>query len=573
MKYPYFFRNVAFILAATCIFILCGSGGCASREYSQLPILHVPEDLSRDARTTYAYLLFDQSLRQGDEEALEKALRLLMPCAPPLHVYMDAGAWLLSHNSPLALPTLQAGLKSFPKELSLHILYVEALSAAGHDEEAFRHMRVYAGEYPDNSDALVEMAILYLKRDEAAEAEALLRPITGDKRSAMVEYYHARALLAQKREDEALPHLRRAVELSPDFVEAIEALAGLLTALHKEAEALQLYQRLLQDENYASKVLLALTMIKLRMKEPDKALEYAEKIPPTSSEQLHLIGLFIEAGAYVQAEKLLLRLRPFPKSSPELFLFMAGVRYELHKDLPGAMQELQQVSPDTPRAYARAQLLMAQLPADAGKFEDALKNARRGQKFLPDQPDLFLLEIRLLISMERIKEAERSVRRFLKRWPDDEEALFLHAFILDEQGRKKAAFQAMEKLISLYPENAQGLNYIGYTLAEEKRDLDRALRLLHKAAELSPSSAYITDSLAWAQFQAGQLDEAWKSISRAVTLEGKGDPAIWEHYGDIARARNAYDAARHGYQKALELTPGNAAAIRTKLSALPATTP
>ena len=126
----------------------------------------------------------------------------------------------------------------------------------------------------------------------------------------------------------------------------------------------------------------------------------------------------------------------------------------------------------------------------------------------------------------------------------------------------------MEQLIALHPDNYQALNYVGYTLAEENRDLDRALSLLVKADKLAPGQSYIVDSLAWAYFKAGKMDDALREIRRAVKLDEHIDASIWEHYGDIAARAGLTDEARTAYQKAIELKPANAEALRQRLSHL-----
>ncbi len=76
------------------------------------------------------------------------------------------------------------------------------------------------------------------------------------------------------------------------------------------------------------------------------------------------------------------------------------------------------------------------------------------------------------------------------------------------------------------------------------------------------------DSLAWALFKSGRLEDALGQIRRAVKLGDQVDPSIWEHYGDIARRMGLKDEARKAYQKALDLKPANAEALRQRLSTL-----
>ena len=133
-------------------------------------------------------------------------------------------------------------------------------------------------------------------------------------------------------------------------------------------------------------------------------------------------------------------------------------------------------------------------------------------------------------------------------------------------GDKKEAFKVMEHILTLHPDNYQALNYVGYTLAEENRDLERALTLLVRADELSPDQSYIVDSLAWALYKLDKNEDALVQIRRAIKLDENADASIWEHYGDIASKAGLKDEARNAYQKALGLKPDNADALRQKLS-------
>ena len=220
-----------------------------------------------------------------------------------------------------------------------------------------------------------------------------------------------------------------------------------------------------------------------------------------------------------------------------------------------------------PPLAIRATLLRAQLQAEAGQNEAALATVRARRK-TADAPELCDAEIRLLARLKRMPEALLAAKTGAALWPDQAELAFLLGSVLDESGDKKAAMEIMEKVIALQPDNFQALNYVGYTLAEQGRDLDRALQLLGRADELSPNQSYIIDSLAWALFKSGRLEEALTQIRRAVKLGERIDPSIWEHYGDIAARLGLKDEARTAYSKALELKPANAEALRQRLSQL-----
>ena len=92
-------------------------------------------------------------------------------------------------------------------------------------------------------------------------------------------------------------------------------------------------------------------------------------------------------------------------------------------------------------------------------------------------------------------------------------------------------------------------------LADSGKDLERALALIQRAAELEPEADFIIDSLAWAHFRLGHVDEAWLHIQRAVGLNENAprDPSMLEHFGDIAHTQGDDKGARLAYEASLEI--------------------
>jgi Flp pilus assembly protein TadD len=176
----------------------------------------------------------------------------------------------------------------------------------------------------------------------------------------------------------------------------------------------------------------------------------------------------------------------------------------------------------------------------------------------------------ILAAQKRYAEAETMAAEALAQRPDDIDLAYSHASFIELQGRRDEALALMEALLERAPDNASLLNYIGYTLADAGRDLDRSLQLLLRAVEISPDTDYMLDSLAWACYRLGDYPEAWRHIRRALSLSGEQilDATIWDHYGDIALAVGNREEARRGWQNALEMEPEDPAAIRGKLDSL-----
>ena len=122
----------------------------------------------------------------------------------------------------------------------------------------------------------------------------------------------------------------------------------------------------------------------------------------------------------------------------------------------------------------------------------------------------------------------------------------------------------MRKAIELNDRHARALNYVGYTMAEEGKNLDEAERLIRRALAVEPYSGYILDSLGWIYYQRGQYELAFNYLKRAAAT-GDEDPVIFEHLGDAAMKLGRYELARKAYEKALELKHPKAREVRAKL--------
>ncbi|MDR3358974.1 MAG: tetratricopeptide repeat protein [Desulfovibrio sp.] len=526
-----------------------------------------PSELSAGALDTYAYLVFASCMYDEDEKGLFEARELMKRAKLPAKAWMEGGVWLLGLRSPHAAPFLEDAHSLWPDDASLNLLYAEALINDGGIERAIALIRAYLRKNPDSFDARLELALLLVKNREFMEAEELLGAIPAKKRTPLVNYYFARALIGMQRQTEALPLLQAVVREQPDFVEALAELAFVHEQRSNLPEARKVYERILKLDFAAPDVLLRLINISLRLRQPEKALKYMQRGPDTKQFRLAVAGMFMDFQHALQAENILKKIAVEGDKSGESHILLADVAYQQRRDLAGALAWLDKVPAESKHA-GQAQLLRARILAEAGRGAQALEETRRGQQKFTDLSDFWEMEIRILAHEKKMAEALEAARKAVGLWPKNSDLLFLLGSLLDETGDKKEAFRVMETILESHPDNFQALNYVGYTLSEENHDLDRALELIVKADQLSPNKSYIVDSLAWALFKVGRAQEALVEIRRAVDLGGQPNPSIWEHYGDIARHLNLRDEARKAYQNALDLKPANAESLRRRLSQL-----
>jgi Flp pilus assembly protein TadD len=106
------------------------------------------------------------------------------------------------------------------------------------------------------------------------------------------------------------------------------------------------------------------------------------------------------------------------------------------------------------------------------------------------------------------------------------------------------------------------LNFMGYAQLERGENLDSSEAMIRKASELAPDDASITDSLGWAQFKRGKVDDAIATLQKAAEKDPE-QAEIQEHLGDaLFRSGRRYEA-RFSWNAAL-ITAEDDIATRVK---------
>ncbi len=533
-----------------------------------LPEIHWEPD--EDVALSYGVLLLDQGLREDDAELIVQGARALAEISPTAQPFVDAAAWLLLNRSPaLARDVLDPALRRFPDDMNIHMLMAEAWLEDNGFDEAEAVIKGYQAAHPDSVRARQELGVLYTKMGRNAEAVAVFGALPSGTFSAFARYCYAKALAGQERIGDAIAQLRLTVDDMPEFVEAWMELARLLEERKEYPEAAAIYeQHVLEQDPTNNLAWMRLISVYLDAGDRDSAMEVAQNYRDSVGGVFPAVSLFLDRKCYAEAETLLSSMLQKPDVPEELYFYMAATVYEGKKDIPGALQWLGHITPGN-RLYGRALHLHAQMLMEQKDYPACLDMLAEARKAAPDEFALALMQAHVLNQLHRYDESLAVLDKGIEQWPDVPELRYSKGMSLDLAGRKAEALKLMEALAADLPDYYQALNYIGYSLADQGRELPRALELLSRADALAPDTAYILDSLAWARFKAGQVAAAWEAIKRAVALEDGQDPVIWEHYGDIARARGKAREARSGYLKALEIGHDKPDVIREKMGQIP----
>jgi len=138
-----------------------------------------------------------------------------------------------------------------------------------------------------------------------------------------------------------------------------------------------------------------------------------------------------------------------------------------------------------------------------------------------------------------------------KDMPDTTEIKYDLAMLYERQGRMDEFEKLMKRVIELDPDNANAYNSLGYTYADQNRNLGEAQDLLERALDLDPDSPYILDSVGWYLYRTKDYEAAIEYLERSYRMMPTAEVAA--HLGEVLwvvdRREEALKIWREGHSK------------------------
>jgi tetratricopeptide (TPR) repeat protein len=222
--------------------------------------------------------------------------------------------------------------------------------------------------------------------------------------------------------------------------------------------------------------------------------------------------------------------------------------------------------PKDSRAWIVAAEAWSAKDGDAGDAKEADLRYAKAESVLPDSLGARTELARSFSRTRRFDRAEKVLEGALLGEPKDARLWLELAFARERRKDVPGAEEAARKSLDLEPKNGQALNFLGYLYADYKVKVDQAVPLIEQALALDPDNPYYIDSLGWAYFRLGRLEDARGQLERAVALGGE-EAEVLEHLADVYVALDRNKDAKSMYQKALQLDPTKESLSR-KLEAL-----
>ena len=454
-------------------------------------------------------------------------------------------------------PDAQRLARRLPDNPAANMLLAGTDVQAGRWDKAEQRVRALGRGGPVQVLQPALLAWIQLGRGQPAQALANQRPLAEQNRLRPLNALHA-GLIAdianRPRDAERFARMALADQPQPSWRLAVLS-AGILQRAGKPQEAQRLLEQMLESGDDAAlaatpsnrRALLAMRGV------ASPADGWAEAYVALAS-ALRAQGSTDFALVLAQ---LSVRLRP--GFAPALALTAEALADQGHDEQ--ALAVLGRIAADDPLAPViglRRAVLMDKLD----RTEDAVALLRQLAEAYPSMPQAAARLGDMLRRRNRFAEAATAYDQALARstapqgtlGARDWSLLYARGIARERSGDGARAEADLLRALELSPEQPYVLNYLGYTWAEQGKNLDRAKAMLLRATELRPQDGNIADSLGWVLFRLGDLPGAVTWLEKAVELESRNS-VVNDHLGDAYWAIGRQREARFQWSRAATLEP------------------
>ncbi len=537
--------------------------------------------------------ILDQARASGDASLRLWAVERLTEVRPQNVSYWRELAHVQDAAGKPAEPVYELMLERVPEDVNAHLLYANARAAGGNVEAAIEHLRDARGKVKD--PAVLQAGLLDLLRSVGRPAEA--DAAFADLEAEFPDHPHTRLARAQRdlremRFEPAVEQLRTLAN-ETEGTDALRLLAQAELGRGNPTAAVQAADRFLAQQQEGADELLSLkAQAQLQSGDNAGTLSTLRKLareerPLTPRERLMSAQAHYRLGQESRARRVMAVLLQREDAPVEAYLVHARresgrdagrVRDALeralaarpdHEALSYEMVRIDLAEAKHADALARLdalaarrgalvpslRLARAQVLASAGDEAAARAEALRAASEQPGLPGALALLGALYARGGEIQEAIDAVEA-AGRDSLDATGLTILGRLHLQAGSRDDARALFEAALAKEPDLAATQNDLAYLLAEEGRELDRALELAKQAQEVLSEDPFAADTLGFVFLKRGLDQPAADQFRHAVELaEARETPrAEFQHHLGLALRRLGREAeAAEAFRSALAI--------------------
>ncbi len=228
-------------------------------------------------------------------------------------------------------------------------------------------------------------------------------------------------------------------------------------------------------------------------------------------------------------------------------------------DAPRAAEWLQRI-PAGQRDGAAVALQRARVLVAQGRVRDGVALVQalpRGSGGERRQRLLALAE--LLQDIHEPRRAYAALASGMHAWGHQADYAYETAMAAAQAGRTSRMDEILQRIVREHADYQPALNALGYSLADQGRELRRARALIRRALRLSPGNPFVMDSLGWVEFRLGNPVLAQQLLEQAY--DGRADPEIAAHLAQVLWRRGQRQRATELLHRAWLAAPRDAGVL------------
>ncbi len=464
---------------------------------------------------------------------------------------------IYARESTTALNAARLWVELDPGNNEAHKSAAALLIAAGEQQTARPHLeRLLQSDRQDSNHGYLLVATLLAADPDKARALSTMAELSANA-SSNPDALYAHAHLAHELGDNqaARSVLEKLLALDANHSQGLLLHARVLHALDDTENSLKSMHRALalDPDNHQLRLTYARMLVDARrLDEARKQFKILRQATPNDPDVLYALGLLaMEAGDLDDAEQQFNKLLLQRQREEESRFALAQIA-ELRQQYDKAIEWFSSIAQG--ERYIEAQLQAARLIAQ----HQGLEQGRNYLRELETQHDdervqLYLAEAELLNNAGEHQQAMEVHNQALQQFQGNIDLLYARGITAEKLNRLDIMEQDFKRIIQQKPDDAHALNALGYTLVDRTERLQEGFDYIERAYKLQPNDVAILDSMGWALYRLGRLEEALDYLQRAAAKLHDGE--ISAHLGEVLWVSGRKDDARQVWEKALEFAP------------------
>lgn len=350
----------------------------------------------------------------------------------------------------------------------------------------------------------------------------------------LLEHYFHRPDWNQKRKVQTAQELVTLSSLNGDKGLTAE-LRGLIALQRKDLPlASEQFLEAMRVGNAMPEVQLAYALVQLQQKNVVEGerilLKLSDDHPLFEQGYVRLIIFYTERQMPAAALRTLQRWLSADPQNPTARILQASVYVNSNR-----IDAAERILLDLFEQYADNEKVLGalgELYVNSGRDEQFIRLLEQKRQSRPDIREVAEQLVAIYNDRGRIAEADRVIADLRRTAAGDSDLLYQVSQLYVKINDPKSAESVLEEALKVDPQHSSAANNLGYYLAEQGRDLDRAEKLVRIAVEAEPDNQAFLDSLGWVMYKRGRFESAREFLEKAVAQTISPDPVVLDHLGD-----------------------------------------